>query len=363
MFTKFKTFTLNVIAGANVGVILLMLLIGFSGHVDPTRHSAIATVGLSFPLPLFLNFAFLVFWCIVRLRYALIPIIGFLVGFVPVRTYFPLNAPFSPPDDAIKVISYNVESFGASALAGDTTHRDINPIVEYLRDSHADIICLQEAVPHSTIADSVLKKIYPYTSFKQRTDKGSDLLAVYSQYPIRRTEQINYSSEHNISFAYELDVKGRKVLLVNNHLESNRLVGEDRDQFNNMIKGRTDYKNVKDDSRHLLSKLAAAGKIRAAQVDAVVRYISSHRGGKSVICVGDFNEQPISYSHIRFADRLTDCYVASGNGPGWSYNKSHMYVRIDNIFCSDDLHPYRCHIDRSIRTSDHYPIVCWLSWK
>lgn len=363
MFKKFKTFTLNIIAGANVGVILLMLLIGFSGHVDPTRHSTLATLGLTFPLPLAVNFAFLVFWCFVRLRYALIPLAGFLIGFVPVRTYFPLNVPVSPPASAIKIISYNVEGFGASELASDTSHRDINPIVEYLRDSHADIICLQEAVPHSAVADSVLMKIYPYTSFKQRSDKSSDLLAVYSQYPIRRTEQIDYPSEHNCSFAYELDVKGRKVLLVNNHLESNRLIGEDRDQFNALIKGHTAYQNAKADSRHLLSKLATAGKIRATQIDAVVRYISSHRGGKSVICVGDFNEQPISYSHTRFSDRLTDCYVASGNGPGWSYNKSHMYVRIDNIFCSDDLHPYRCHIDRSLRTSDHYPIVCWLSWE
>lgn len=93
MFTKFKTFTLNVIAGANIGVILLMLLIGFSGHVDPTRHSAIATVGLSFPLPLFLNFAFLVFWCIVRLRYALIPIIGFWWASYPSALIFPLMLP------------------------------------------------------------------------------------------------------------------------------------------------------------------------------------------------------------------------------------------------------------------------------
>jgi len=68
----------------------------------------------------------------------------------------------------------------------------------------------------------------------------------------------------------------------------------------------------------------------------------------------------VSYVHRTIAKDLTDCYVATGNGPGISYHLNGFFVRIDNILCTDDFTPYRCHVDRSIKASDHYPIACWL---
>jgi endonuclease/exonuclease/phosphatase family metal-dependent hydrolase len=360
MINQIKKFTLQVIAGANVAAILLMLLVGFSGHLDPAAHPMLATVGLTFPGLLLLNFLFLLFWLIVKTRYALLPFAGFVVGFVPVRTYFPINGPQSQPDHAIKVLSYNVENFGRKELADSTV--EANPIITYLRDSKADIICLQEAWDHEQAGDSVLKAIYPYTSFETGQKKG-DLLAVYSRYPIHRIEQIPYTSDINISFAYNIMVDGHEVLLVNNHLESNGLEPTEKNRFTSMVKGQLDGDSARIESDYLIDKLAAAARRRAPQVDAVVRYIASRRGGRPIICCGDFNENPISYSHIRFSDILNDCYVASGNGPGFSYNRNLINVRIDNIFCSDHFTPHGAKVDRSINLSDHYPIFCWLNWR
>ena len=39
-----------------------------------------------------------------------------------------------------------------------------------------------------------------------------------------------------------------------------------------------------------------------------------------------------------------------------------MYVRIDHLFCSDDITPYACAVDNQIKASDHYPIYCWLKF-
>jgi UDP-2,3-diacylglucosamine pyrophosphatase LpxH len=61
-----------------------------------------------------------------------------------------------------------------------------------------------------------------------------------------------------------------------------------------------------------------------------------------------------------FEKELTDCYVATANGPGISYHYNAFYVRIDNIMCSDHWKPYECKVDNSISASDHYPIVCKL---
>ena len=112
-------------------------------------------------------------------------------------------------------------------------------------------------------------------------------------------------------------------------------------------------------SRRLIDKLGEASRIRAPQARAVARYIRKH-AYQSIICVGDFNDGPLSYAHRIVSDGLTDCYIASGNGPGISYHHSGFYVRIDNILCSDDWTPYGCKVDRQIKQSDHYPIYCWL---
>ena len=109
----------------------------------------------------------------------------------------------------------------------------------------------------------------------------------------------------------------------------------------------------------LVVKLGEATRKRALQAEAVADYIRQHRDMSIILC-GDFNDGPISYTHRTIAKGLTDCYVASGNGPGISYHHAGFFVRIDNMMCSDDWEPYECKIDRKISSSDHYPIVCYL---
>ena len=150
--------------------------------------------------------------------------------------------------------------------------------------------------------------------------------------------------------------------MVNNHFESNKLNQEDKDKFKSIVKGTMDNDSVRTESKLLLGKLSGAVKVRAPQVQKVADYIEKtrkERGISAIVC-GDFNDTPISYSHKRLSENLTDCYVASGNGPGFSYHRAGMFVRIDNIFCSEEWQPYAAEVDDKITLSDHYPIICWL---
>ena len=61
MLKKLKKITLQLIAGANVGTLLLMLLVGYSDRLAPADYPMLSTVGMAFPLFLLLNVAFLVF--------------------------------------------------------------------------------------------------------------------------------------------------------------------------------------------------------------------------------------------------------------------------------------------------------------
>ena len=131
------------------------------------------------------------------------------------------------------------------------------------------------------------------------------------------------------------------------------------DSVKNMVKGDLKGDSVTVESKTLYAKLVAATEKRAPQADAVARYVREHKRYPIILC-GDFNDNPISYVHHTIAKELTDCYTATGNGPGISYNSNAFFVRIDNIMCSDHFVPYDCSVDRSIKASDHYPIKCWV---
>ena len=91
MFKNVKRFLLNMLAGANVAVALLMVLVGWSGHLHPAEHPMLSCVGLPFPLFILLNLAFLVVWVLFSPKRIFIPLLAFAISFLHVRTYIPIN--------------------------------------------------------------------------------------------------------------------------------------------------------------------------------------------------------------------------------------------------------------------------------
>lgn len=358
MIKALKKITIQMVGGANIATILMMLLVGYSDRIDPLVHPFWANMGLAFPVFLVINTVFLVFWAIFKVRGCVIPIIGFILCYVPARTYVPINISRDAPEGAITVMSYNVYLFGAAGVPDEERQR----MLDYIKVQDADILCLQEAKlggPFQVVIDSMFAALYPYRHFREKpiTD---DRLAFYSKFPILSIDRIVYPHSNDFSLAYHLAIEDDTVIVINNHFMTTGLSEEQRHNFKALMKGeiRTADK-VETESKKLIDKLSEYTKKRAPQVNAVAHYIDEHKG-KSIILCGDFNDNPISYTHCTLAKRLTDCYVASGNGPGISYHRNGFYVRIDNIMCTSDWQPYGCKVDNKIKTSDHYPIICRL---
>ena len=338
--------------GANIASIIVMLLVGYSGRLHPVDHPILSCVGLAFPALLLINLLFLLFWALVRLRLVWVPLLGFLVCYYPVTTYLPLH--FFSEDTAsstLKILSYNVKDF-------NTDGRDIpgiHPACSYIIDSNADVVCMQEVMTGHKHLQPALET-YPYKAEMTGNLWGS--MVVLSRYPILKKERIPYPSDGNLSMAVTLDIDGEEVVVVNNHFQTSGLSADDKRDFREMMNGNK-RNEIREESRHLLSILGESASLRARQVDKVAAYVRDHQDKPLILC-GDFNETPISYSHETFARLLTDCYVATGNGVGWSYNSNRIHVRIDNVFCSPHWQPVKCEIDTKIHASDHFPIICYL---
>ena len=349
-----RKFIYRFMQGANIVSILAMLVVGYSDRIDPSAHATLASLGLGFPVVLLVNVGFLVFWAFFRLRGVWLPVLGFILCFQPVRTYCPINFPSDPPKDALKVLSYNVWLFHS----WDSLEN--RRILDYIIEQKADIVCLQEASMdsgHKMDSYEILCSHYAHSD-STRVATG-DVLYAFSRYPILHKEHVAYESKSNHSSAFYLKVGRDTVLLLNNHFESIGYSEDEKKEISEIVGGDMKGDTVETKSEQYFAKLTAATRRRAPQARAVEAYIEEHSQYPIILC-GDFNDSPISYTHHRLASVLTDCHTATAFGPGISYHRKNMYVRIDNILCSRHFTPYACRVDRSIDASDHYPISCYL---
>ena len=88
MISKIKLIARNIVAGANIATIVVMLAVGYSDYINPSVHPLAATIGLAFPVMLLINLGFLMVWLIVCKRMIFIPIIGFIMCYVPYHLIF-----------------------------------------------------------------------------------------------------------------------------------------------------------------------------------------------------------------------------------------------------------------------------------
>ena len=356
-----KKWTVQMVTGANVATVIVMLLVGFSDRINPADHPLVSTLGMAFPILLVINMAFLLFWLIFKWTRAWIPVVGYILAYVPISIYMPINASQSPPEGALKLVTYNVCGYGGNFKY----EQGFEKVRDYLIDEKADIVCLQE--------DNDTWRRYCFKNYEERGLTHNDTivlcndatrfncLGIHTRFPIIRRERIDYpTASNNGSAAWWLQVDKDTVIVVNNHFESCHLNQEDRAQYRQLLKGEMARDSVRAESQLLMVKLAEANAKRSRQIVAVCEYIEQYLGRYPVIVCGDFNDNPISFSRHMMGKRLHDCFVETGRGIGLSYNQRAFSFRIDHVFCSSDITPYECFVDSKMDASDHYPMVCWL---
>ncbi|MDL2306251.1 endonuclease/exonuclease/phosphatase family protein, partial [Bacteroides sp. OttesenSCG-928-D19] len=345
----------------------LLLYSAYSPYINPEVHPIQACFGMVFPVFLMANILFLVFWLIVSYKLALVPFIALLLCAVQIKTYIPFNIRTQEkniPENSIKFLSYNVMGFNTFKK-----NKGENHILNYIKNSNADIVCLQEYASAQNrkylTQDNIDNTLtmYPYKHIQRvGSDKRSTIfMACYSKYPILSSRTVNYRSSHNGSIVHEIKVGDDVITVINNHFESNKLTTEDKEVYEGMIKA-PEVDKVKSGATYLIRKLGEAQSIRAPQARAVAEEVAKTTNPHIIVC-GDFNDTPVSYVHRVASEGLDDAFVNSGNGLGISYNRNLFFFRIDNILTSKNLKAWNCTVDRSIKESDHYPIWCYISKK
>ncbi len=362
---RLKNVVILVIFITNIMAVILLFSSFLAWNVSTLKTNLFSYIGLGFGLILLLNIGYLAFWLMIsNWKYAAICLVAILLCYRPITTFFPLhlNSP-QAPDSAIHILSYNVQGFP------DDRNKDSKeqPILDYIVETDADIVCLQEYLVSKTgqsifSQQDVNRKLnmYPYRSITGLESSGKYHilgLACFSKYPIENTHEVVFESSYNGATVYTINIDGNKYTVANVHLESNSIKEEDIKLYSDFLQN-TDSVKLETVTTNIRSRLGSAYRMRAKQVEKVKNYIETQNTQGTIIC-GDFNDTPISYAYNQMKRGLKDAYVSTAFGPGITYNEFLFLFRIDYIMHSENIKAYRSKVDK-VKYSDHYPLKTWL---
>lgn len=362
---RFRDVVKWIIFATNMVAILLLFSSLLAWKVSPLKTNIFSYIGLGFGVILLANILYLFLWLFFRKwKLALVSLTALVLCNAPILTFFPLHL-FTPkaPNNAIKVLTYNVEAFINESSKDAKEH----PILNYIASTDADIVFLQEYLVSKTgqsiISQRDVNRIlnqYPYRSVTGLEASGKYHtygLACFSKYPIEKTHEIVFKSSFNGAAVYTININNKNYTVANVHLESNSITAEDKKLYSDFIQNSEEVK-IDDVTTNIRRKLGSAYRTRASQVKKVKDYIAEQETDGVLIC-GDFNDTPISYTYGQMKKGLDDAYTSTGFGPGITYHEDFFLFRIDHIMHSPNIKAYKTKIEK-LKYSDHYPVWAYL---
>jgi endonuclease/exonuclease/phosphatase family metal-dependent hydrolase len=354
----------RIILAINLVFVLFLALSYLSPFISPAKTWVFAFFGLGYFYLLILNIIFVLYWLIVKRKYALYSAIIIILGFNHILTHFQQNKTniFSSEQEYFSVMSYNVRLFDLYNWSNNTTTRD--NMINFIAEKDPDIFCFQEYFDadddYFPVKKPLLEKVsakYVHEDFFTTKANGSMRfgIATYSRFPIVNKGSLYFSDSISMgNYAIYTDIlfQSDTIRIYNTHLSSLHFSVEDYKLVDNELEPQTD---IKIGFKQIARKLRDAYIKRAEQVEILVKHIdeSPHQ----VVLCGDFNDTPVSYTYRTVKKKLKDSFCEAGKGLGNTYIAKFLRFRIDYIFHSENLEASNFRVIKQTFT-DHYPIIC-----
>lgn len=354
-----------IIVAVNIVVAILLMTSAWAGYVNPADFPLLGVAPMLTPIAVVLMLIMLIVDIIAWRRTALFAAFVMLITLPCVLDVMPLHVSPHKLTAAERERSWTLLSMNVLDFF-DITGKypgDVNPALEYILRTDADVVCLQETEyfspfdeVHITQAqmDSVTTR-YPYVLLKDNLL----LLSKYKADPIY-LDFSNYSFGYGSVVAYRLHIDDRPVTLFNLHLHSFLLNEKERQilrdwRHHGSEKFSEAYNTV-------IDKLTDAAVGRAQQVDRLVELVK-HYGGTNVVVCGDFNDVSGCYAMRQLeAQHLRDVHASVGFGYVNTFYNNRFYFCIDHIMWRGDMTATTFNRDK-VEISDHYPIRTTFTWK
>ena len=308
-------------------VVIILMLSGtlLNDYVSPKVFPYLNLLSLAFPILMILNIMLCVFWIILWKKRALVFIAATLLMIAPVKRWINWKSTISEKPN-LKIVSFNIKG---GTIAG------FEKIYNYLEKTNADIIIGQEYGSEFNIPN-----------YEHRTNKY-EIVALNSKTEIVKQEKLATFSNGNAFYA-DIKFKGKIIRVVNIYLNPFSFDKQ-------MVKPAGDLQEDKAKVKDIVRKLVPTFKIHQKEIADIRKAIDN--SPYPVILAGDFNAVPNSYEYYELGRGLTDAFVEVGRGSSTSFHDYKFPIRIDYIFTSKEIKPVSYRVDRSVKLSDHFPVI------
>ena len=307
-------------------LIILILSAGtlLNDFFPPSRFKYLNLLSLLFPALMIINVILCFFWIITGQKRAFLFIILTMLFYKPIGRWININSK-STEKGNLKIVSMNIKS-------GEMGRDEI---YEYLKNTDADIIFGQE-----------YGKEFNVPNYPHRTEEY-EIVALNSKTEIIRTQKVATTGNGNAFYA-DISFKGKIIRVINLYLNP---FAFDKTK----VKPGQNLETNQHKLKYIVRTLVPTFQIHEQEVRDIRRAIDE--SPYPTILVGDFNAVPNSYEYYEMGRGLTDAFVAVGRGSATSFHDYKFPIRIDYIFTSKEIKAVNYRVDRSVKLSDHYPIV------
>lgn len=355
----------------------LTILSAYCGHINPAITAIPAVMVMMMPYLAILTALAAVAWLVSgKWITGALGIGSLIAASAPILSAVPLKLPNNPTDGKTEfsVLSWNcLHGWDQKLMTGRSDRPEnqlYNESLEFMLNSGADIICLQEMeqweeseVPRLTQDfKEKFAVLYRYESHEVGKDTR-----VFSKYPVHNLPARQLAERNGVKLPddwrmllkyysfYRVNIDGRRLLLVNMHLFSPGLSDKEREVITDIRGTETVKASAREFKNSILGKMRNAFSVQARQLELLCEILKDYKD--PIVVCGDMNNVPESYTwRVMTRNGFKDAYSEVGFGHLITYNKHLFWLHLDQIMYRGALRPLKVTKDR-IKTSDHFPLM------
>ncbi|MFY7814406.1 MAG: endonuclease/exonuclease/phosphatase family protein, partial [Chryseobacterium taeanense] len=300
-----------------------------NAYVPPKTFPWFNLLSLGFPVLMIAYILLTLFWIFSWKKRAFVFVLLGLLFFKPAIRWVNYSPQKNEVPD-LKIVSLNANG----GMHG------IDKINSYIDSQNADIVMLQEY-------GGEMK--YHFQGLQ--AGPQSYVIQVFSKHRIIEQKQL-IESDYIYNNAYasqtDIEIKGKIYRFINVYLQPFKF-------RKHMVKLNGNSEEDEQKVKNVIKRLIPTFKMHQDQIASIRESIDN--SPYPVILAGDFNSVPNSYEYYHLLKDLQDAFVESGSGSGTSFHDYKYPIRIDYIFSSESIKPLSYHVDRSVKLSDHFPVI------
>jgi len=344
----------------NIIASILIVLLYVAGKISPSEKFNLWILSFAIPFALTANIILLLVLLFLRKKSTIYYVVALFIGSPYVTGTIGLKYLFSKesaPGFSFTAMNYNLGGYYMMPYVYKDMDSAKIALKNWLLHSDADIKCYQEFVnsPRSEGFNIIeqLSKDGAYFYFSQEnatknSEYSQEGTLIISKFPIVSSGDLLASENGFNRIAYaDLLIKKDTVRIINVHLESMGLT--------NLGHHARNLRSLKTIAVILFSKLKNGVLVRSTQINQLAAFIDSTP--YPVICMGDFNDLPYSYTYQLMKEKMKNSFEESGRGFGFTYKVGRLAgLRIDNQFYTTSIRSVGFETLDSIKFSDHFPL-------